>query len=121
MLGQMAGKADQLARQVHGAAQDGTGGIEADLHQPLVRPELSGGMARLLAEQRGGVVRQAHRLADVANGAFRPVMDDRGGDARPVAAVALVDILDDLLAPLMLEIDVDVRRLLAFGGDEAGK
>src|SRR5207245_5991969 len=27
--------------------------------------------------------------------------------------------LDDLLAPLVLEIDVDVGRLLALGGDEA--
>ena len=36
-----------------------------------------------------------------------------------VAAVLLVDVLDDLLAPLVLEVDVDVGRLLALGRDEA--
>ena len=36
-----------------------------------------------------------------------------------MAAVAAVDVLDHLLAPLVLEIDVDVRRLAALGGDEA--
>ncbi len=50
---------------------------------------------------------------------LRAVVDDGGGDARAIAAVALVDVLDDLLAPLMLEIDVDVRRLAALDGDEA--
>src|SRR5207253_11437204 len=36
-----------------------------------------------------------------------------------VAAVFLVDVLDDLLAPLMLEIDIDVGWLVARGADEA--
>ena len=36
-----------------------------------------------------------------------------------IAAIALVDILDHLLAPLMLEIDIDVGRLLALLRDEA--
>ena len=36
-----------------------------------------------------------------------------------VAAVFRVDVLDHFLAPLMLEIDVDVGRLLALLGDEA--
>ncbi len=36
-----------------------------------------------------------------------------------MAAIALIDVLDHDLAPLMLEIDVDVGRLAALGGDEA--
>jgi hypothetical protein len=36
-----------------------------------------------------------------------------------MAAIAPVDVLDHDLAPLMLEIDVDVRRLVAIGRDEA--
>ena len=35
------------------------------------------------------------------------------------AAIFRVDVLDHLLAALMFEIDVDVRRLVAFGRDEA--
>ena len=72
------------------------------------------------AGQRGGdVLRQAHGLADLAHGAAAAIGDDGGGEAGAVPAVALVDVLDDLLAALMLEIDVDVGRLLAFLGDEA--
>ena len=50
---------------------------------------------------------------------LRAVADDRGGDAGALAAIVVVDILDHLLAPLMLEIDVDVGRLAPFGRDEA--
>ena len=34
---------------------------------------------------------------------------------RAVAAIGLVDVLDHLLAPLVLEVDVDVGRLVALG------
>ena len=47
------------------------------------------------------------------------VMDHRGGDAGAVAAVAVVDVLDHLLAPFVLEIDVDIRRLAPLGGNKA--
>ena len=30
-----------------------------------------------------------------------------------------VDVLDHFLAPFVLEVDVDVRRLVALAGDEA--
>ncbi len=41
------------------------------------------------------------------------------GDAGVLAAVFAVDVLDHLLAPLVLEIDVDVGRLVALRRDEA--
>ena len=37
-----------------------------------------------------------------------------GGQRGAVAAVLLVDVLDHLLAPLVLEVDVDVGRLVAL-------
>ena len=40
-------------------------------------------------------------------------MNDGRADRGAIAAVALVDILDHFLAPLVLEIDVDVGRLAA--------
>ena len=46
-------------------------------------------------------------------------MDDGGDDRGAVAAIAAVDILHHLLAPRMLEIDVDIRRLQPLLGDEA--
>ena len=62
---------------------------------------------------------QAERLADVAHRALRPVGDERRRDRRTVAAVFRVDVLHDFLAPLVLEIDVDVGRLVALLADEA--
>ena len=38
---------------------------------------------------------------------------------RAVAAVLVVDVLHDFLAPLVLEVDVDVGRLVALLADEA--
>src|SRR5262252_10859649 len=48
-------------------------------------------------------------------------MDDGRADRRVVAAVAVIDILDHFLAPLVLEVDVDVGRLAAIFRDEAGE
>ena len=36
-----------------------------------------------------------------------------------MAAIALIDVLDHLFAPLVLEIDIDVRRLLPLLGQKA--
>ena len=44
----------------------------------------------------------------------RPVADDRRRERGAVAAVLAVDVLDHFLAPLVLEVDVDVRRLVAL-------
>ena len=70
-------------------------------------------------ERADGVVGQAEDLADLAHRRARAVGDDGGGDAGALAAVFPVDVLHHLLAPLVLEIDVDVGRLVALGRDEA--
>ena len=57
------------------------------------------------------------RLADVAHGRTRPIVNDRGGKPGAIAAVTRVDVLDDLLAALVLEIDVDIGRFAARSGD----
>ena len=62
---------------------------------------------------------EAQYLADFADRRARAVANDGGGETGPVAPVFLVDVLDDFLAPLVLEIDIDVGRLVARGADEA--
>ena len=47
------------------------------------------------------------------------IADDGRAQRRVVAAIGLEDPLHDDLAPLVLEIDVDVGRLAALLGDEA--
>src|SRR5258705_10082388 len=59
---------------------------------------------------------ETERLADVAYRALGTIRDERRGERRAIAAVFLVDVLHHLFAPLMLEIDVDVRRLVALAG-----
>lgn len=61
------------------------------------------------------------RIAGFTQRAARPVGGHRGGQRRSVASVLRVEMLDDLLAPLVLEVYVDVRWLAAFAGNEALK
>ena len=68
---------------------------------------------------RSDVFGEAEDLADLANSAARTVADHRGGQRSTTAAVARIDVLDDFLAALMFEIDVDVGRLFALLRDEA--
>ena len=65
------------------------------------------------------LLREAERLADVAHGRARPVGDDVGHLGRVAAAVALVHVLDDLLAPPRLDVHVDVRRPVTRRREEA--
>ena len=60
----------------------------------------------------------AERLGHVADRRARAVGDHVGDLRRPVAAVALVDVLDRLLATVALDVDVDVGRAVALGREE---
>src|SRR5262249_44100791 len=57
-------------------------------------------------------------LAHLADGGAAPIGEDGSGHAGSVAAAVLENMLDRLLAPLVLEIDIDVGRLAAIRGDE---
>ena len=119
MLGEMAREADQLLGQLKRARKQRVRRIEPGLAHICL------GQARIAqapdggGERGDGIFAEPHRLADLAHGQPAAIADHGGGEAGPVAAVAGIDILNHLLAPLMLEIDVDIRRLLAFRRDEA--
>ena len=120
VLRQVARKADQLVGKRDRLPDRRIGGIEPGVADVVV------GHAFVLApyrlgERRGDVLGQAQSLADLADGAAGAVMDDGCADRGAVAPVTLVDVLDHLLAPLVLEIDVDVGRLAAILGNEAGE
>src|SRR3954471_8830082 len=63
---------------------------------------------------RGGEGRKGAGVA----GRARAVVDDGGDDRGAVTAVTAIDILHHLLAAGVLEIDVDIRRLQPFFGNE---
>ena len=119
MLGEMAGEADQLLREERHLAHRLLVRIETDaadvgLAHAFRRPAPDGA-----GERADGVVGEAEDFADLAHRRAGAVGDDGGGDAGPLAAVFPVDVLHHLLAPLVLEIDVDVGRLVPLGRDEA--
>jgi len=67
------------------------------------------------------VVGKPEHLADVADSAASAVADHSGGKPGALPRVGPVDILDDLFAPLMLKINVDVGRLAPLGRHETLK
>ena len=77
------------------------------------------GAPDMAGQRAADVLGEPERLGHLADRAAPAIGDDRRRQPGAVAAVLVVDVLDHLLAPLMLEIDVDVGRLLALGADEA--
>ena len=63
--------------------------------------------------------RVTHRLGHVAHRHPRPEGVDVGDLRGALAAVPLVDVLDDLLTPVGLDVDVDVRRPVPLRSQEA--
>ncbi len=115
VLGEVAGEARDLAAELDDRARHRIVGAEPR------RPEVGGLVAPGVGRLREAVHRvegEAERLPDVAHGAPRAVRDHLGGQRRPLAAVLRVEVLDRLLAPLVLEVEVDVGRLAPLARHE---
>src|SRR3546814_19690777 len=69
-------------------------------------------------EHLGEVARQAKRLPHLGDRAAGEVAGDDGGQRRAVPPIGLVSPLDAFFAPLMLEVYVDIGRLLALARAE---
>ena len=118
MLGQVAGEIDQFGGDLQRQAQARVVAPQARSVDVVVLDLGAIGAPHRVGHDGGDVLGQAQRLADVADRRTGAIVDDRGADRRPMPAVTRIDILHHLLAPLVLEVDVDVRRLLALVGDE---
>ena len=119
MLGEVAGEAHEVAEHAGQTDQHGTSWVETHLGEPLVRQRLAVPPVQGLRQLVDLLGRQPERLARVAHRAAGPVSDDRSRERGPVPAVLAVHVLDHLFPPLVLEIDVDVGRLVALARDEA--
>ena len=114
VLRQMAGKAGDFLR--HLQAQ-GEGGIAR------VQPGQLGARALFLSPAHriqgdDDILGQAEHLGRLADRRAGAIGRHGAGQPRPLAPIFAVDVLDHLVAPLVLEIDVDVGRLVALGADE---
>ena len=119
VLGQVPRRVEQLARDREHASQHRTVGVEAALAQAFVQRLFAippGEHAGQLVELVGG---QAQCPGHVAHRALAAVADHRCCQRGALAAVLAVEVLDHLLAPLVLEVHVNVRRLVALLRDEA--
>ncbi len=111
MLRQVAGEADQRVGQGQGLAEGRIGGIEPRLHHMGVGQVLAPGTPDGVGDGSRHVVRKVKDLGHLPDRHARAIVDHRTAEGRPVPAVALVEVLDHLLPALVLEIDVDIRRL----------
>ncbi|MNK76855.1 hypothetical protein D3C87_964330 [compost metagenome] len=119
VLGQVPREVDQFAGQGHHPPHQWRVRVEATLAQRLGQRFVAAP-----AVQAGGqfvdlVRRQAEYAGHVAHRAAATVADRHGGQRGAFAAVAVEYVLQYFLAALVFEIDVDVRGLVAFFGDEA--
>ncbi len=119
VLGQVSRRADQLAGEVERQAQPPVLEIEIQVGRMLELHALLGPAPDLAGEHLDQVLGQAERLSDVAQRSLGAVADDGGAERGAVAAIGVVDPLHHGLAPFVLEIDVDVRRLAPLLGNEA--
>src|SRR5262249_49240021 len=98
----MAREADELRRELEREPQGPIGGIEAG-ELPLAAPDRPLAPAPDHAgEALGRIGREAQGLADLADRTPRAVADHRRREPRALAAPFPVDVLDHLLAPLVL-------------------
>ena len=108
-----------MAGEFDDEADGAVGGIEVELaelffvHGAAVPPVEA--LGHLIDE----VETEAEGFADIAHGGSAAIADDFSGHAGALAAIFFVDVLDDFFTPFVLEIDVDIRRLVAGGTDEA--
>lgn len=119
VLRQMARQTDQFAGQRHELPRDGRFRVESavlKMSGPVGRRIPPGQGARQAIES-GRI--QSERAPDVFQRALRPIADDGSGQRSAFAPVLFIHVLQHFLTPLMLEIHVDVRRLIALFRNEA--
>src|SRR6516165_11223080 len=119
MLRKVARKADQLRSEIECHAQGAVGGVEPGLAHSQISDRVVAPAPDDAGECGDDIDAETQGLADLADRRARAVADHRGGETGPVAAVLFIDVLNDLLAPLMLEININIGWLVARSADEA--
>ena len=118
----MARKADNFIDKLKGLRQPPVLGVKPHFGQTLPAGGAAAKSAPKLPRQRGHrVLRKPHGHPYLTDGAFGAVMDHRGAEPGAVAAIARIDMLDHLFAALVLEINVNVGRLVPGLRDKAFK
>ena len=97
----------------------GIGHVDAELlEQPrkrAIQRQVTSDVGRVPGVERLGqrvdpLGREAERLGHLAHCGARPVRDDRADHGGVIGAVAGVEVLDHLLAPVHVEVDIDIGQ-----------
>ena len=117
VLGEVAREPDEGAGHREGVPQPGRPRVEPEGAHRLVVRDLAAAAAG--GEDRGHLLGEPEGLPRLAEGEPGPEVDHRRGERGAVPPPPLVHVLDHLLPALVLEVDVDVRRLAPLLGHEA--
>ena len=112
----MAGEADQLAGQYQHAVQHLALWVEAGFAQALGIRDAIAPATAATGQGVDLVGRQAQGLGHIANRPGAMVGADHRGQRCSLSAITAEHVLDDFLAAVVLEIHVDIRRLVALLG-----
>ena len=115
---EMTGHIQDLGREPDQVPMHRLLGIQTGLAQHLARQRVARVRQQLRQTIERGLGEPQH-LAHVAHCRAHPIADDVGDHRRMIPAVFGIDMLDDLLAARVLDIQIDVRRLGPLAREEA--
>lgn len=114
VLRQVPGETDQIAGQHQNPPQRRALRLEARLSQALRIGDAIRPAAAALGQRIDLLGRQPEHPRHIAHRASRVIGTDHGGQCRTVATIAAEHILNDLFAAIVLEIHIDIGRLVAL-------
>ncbi|MNM68338.1 hypothetical protein D3C81_798970 [compost metagenome] len=119
VLGQVAGKTDQLAGQRQHPAQPRAVGVETGFAQLLGWWQAVAPAPAAISQGVDLLHRQTQHPGDIAHRTGGVIGAGHCGECRAVTAIAAEHVLQHLFAAIVFEVDVDVRRLVALAGQKA--
>ena len=118
VLGKVPGESRQVLHQARKTPDDGRLRIESRLADLLRGDLLAVPPLHRLGQNADLRFFHPQGLAHVADRAAGSITDDRGGQRGTFAGIFAINVLNDFLAALVLEIHVDIGRLIPLLGNE---
>src|SRR5215208_3713193 len=115
----MTGKADQGIHQRYKLFDDPAIRIEVKLQQACRWQTLPVPPLDRLGQAIDHIKIKPERFAYITHGTARPIGCDACRQGGTLAAIIVIDVLDDLFTAFVLEVYIDVRRLITLFGDKA--
>ena len=119
MLGTMPRESENAARNRCDALPERNRGIKSHFAQTCLFNRTRVPWAECFAETREQFRSDTEYFSDIAHRAPRTIGDHFCGERCTMTAVLCVEVLHDLFAALMFEVDIDIRRLVSLSAHES--